>query len=742
MKEPTPMLQLARSYVAAGLSPIPVKTDTSKSPVESGWTTFAKRQPNDAELERWFGNGTIRGIGICGGPASGNLAVLDFETSAAYVNWRKLVPPDTVDFLSDCPIVRTPSGGYHAWCRLTEASAGTVLARRPDPEDSTKAKTLIEVRGDGHQVLAPGCPPECHLTGRLYEFVDRGWLDTPPAGPIPVEVFLRWCDIAAGLTEWTPPAKAQSSRAPRPERLISDKEPGTDFSRRGTWEETGLFTAGWTWGRELDEDKGFIRRPGKEGIGISGSLGMISSPANGWPLFWSFSTNCHPFEPNTSYSRFAVFAQLKHNGNFSAAAKALAQAGYGEAKAKAPTAYLGSNNRTPSEEETREPEPDDGPEGPDDGPDGPDDRSPESNLKPSLPIIYFADIGPALDAADLVEGLLIEGAMSVVYGESGCGKTFWTLDLALHVAAGLTWRGREVEKCGVLYLALEGSHGIRNRIAAFKIAHGATDADFPFAVVPVALDLLNPAADTVGVIEAAKAAAERLSWPVKMIVVDTLSRALAGGNENAPEDMGGFVRNIDYIRQQLPAHVIVIHHSGKDGAKGARGHSLLRAATDTEIEISRDPGANISTAKIKKQREMDDEGEFAFRLESVHLGTNRRGKAVTSCVVREADGQARDTTLGRDAQAALNVLFELVKEEGRNDFPGIPVDSASVPESWWRERFYDRCKIGASPEAKRKAYRRAVDELADRDRVGVLADRVWLPTGTKRDKTGYCPAPS
>ena len=95
-------------------------------------------------------------------------------------------------------------------------------------------------------------------------------------------------------------------------------------------------------------------------------------------------------------------------------------------------------------------------------------------VKTALPIEYFADVEASLDAADFVEGLLVERAMSVIYGESGSGKTFFALDLAMHVAGGLPWRGREVDQRGVLYLALEGGHGIRNRIAAFKRARART----------------------------------------------------------------------------------------------------------------------------------------------------------------------------------------------------------------------------------------------------------------------------
>ncbi|VTR94741.1 atpase aaa : Uncharacterized protein OS=Phaeospirillum molischianum DSM 120 GN=PHAMO_290104 PE=4 SV=1: AAA_25 [Gemmata massiliana] len=141
----------------------------------------------------------------------------------------------------------------------------------------------------------------------------------------------------------------------------------------------------------------------------------------------------------------------------------------------------------------------------------------------------------------------------------------------------------------------------------------------------------------VRVIEVAQVAAEELSIQVGLIVVDALSRTIAGGNENSPDDMGALVRNTDTIRQTLGAHVATIHHSGKDTARGARGRSLLRAATDTEIEVSREPVTKTSVPRVTKQRELDLDGGFSFELLPVELGTNRRGKAATSCVARAAD---------------------------------------------------------------------------------------------------------
>jgi hypothetical protein len=95
--------------------------------------------------------------------------------------------------------------------------------------------------------------------------------------------------------------------------------------------------------------------------------------------------------------------------------------------------------------------------------------------------------------------------MAVIYGESNSGKTFFATDLALHVAAGRPWRGRAIEGGLVVYLALEGSLGIRNRITAWRDEMGLGDYDLPFIVVPVSVNLLNVDADAAAVIARAQA---------------------------------------------------------------------------------------------------------------------------------------------------------------------------------------------------------------------------------------------
>ncbi|MDD2878442.1 MAG: AAA family ATPase [Acidiphilium sp.] len=349
-----------------------------------------------------------------------------------------------------------------------------------------------------------------------------------------------------------------------------------------------------------------------------------------------------------------------------------------------------------------------------------------------LPYTAFADAAPNLDAADFVEGLLIEGALSVVYGQSNSGKTFWVTDLGFHVAAGMAWNQREVTQGAVLYLALEGAYGIMNRISAFKIAHGLEDASIPFAVVPITIDLLDPSAGTGDVVATIKAVSAQFECPTLLVVVDTVARAIAGGNENSSEDMGAFVRNLDLIRQETGSHVIGVHHSGKDETKGARGWSGLRAAVDTEIEIKDQDG--VRSAEVLKQRDMPKGDVFAFTLETITLGTNRRGKEVTSCVVRVPDGQTASAVTDRrrhikgHTKRALDVLSDLVNGSGAPGY-GAPEGVSSVPEKWWRERFYEAAMAGAEQDTKKRAFRRAADELLERRFVAMFKGRVWVVSG-------------
>lgn len=247
--------------------------------------------------------------------------------------------------------------------------------------------------------------------------------------------------------------------------------------------------------------------------------------------------------------------------------------------------------------------------------------------KPAVKKFEFVSFTDAADdamvdkAKPLIKGLLDHGAMTVLYGPSNVGKTFVAMDMAYCVATGRPYAGMKVERGTVIYVAAEGGRGARQRLRAMRDKFGAEDVDFQLLASPV--DLRRPDADLRPLIEAVKA----LAVPVSLIVVDTLSRALAGGDENSSVDMGYIVNHFDVLRSVTSAHLMVVHHSGKNAAAGARGHSLLRAATDTEIEV----GEGI--IEVTKQRDLDKSWSSAFELEVRPLGFDGDGDLVTSCTV-------------------------------------------------------------------------------------------------------------
>lgn len=245
--------------------------------------------------------------------------------------------------------------------------------------------------------------------------------------------------------------------------------------------------------------------------------------------------------------------------------------------------------------------------------------------------VVFGDALPTDYEApnELVEGLITIGSMSVLYGDSNSGKTFFALSLAAHIASGQEFFGRQIDPGLVVYLASEAPGSIRSRMQAIKKAFGCTLENL--AMVPVPLNFYANQGDANDVIELVKTIEQLKSQPVRLIIGDTLSRMSAGANENSGEDMGPVMARFDSVAQATGAAILIIHHNGKDQAKGARGWSGIRAHIDTEIEVVEKDG--IRSATITKQRELSGKGEsIYFQLKVIEMGITKFGKPATTCV--------------------------------------------------------------------------------------------------------------
>lgn len=349
-----------------------------------------------------------------------------------------------------------------------------------------------------------------------------------------------------------------------------------------------------------------------------------------------------------------------------------------------------------------------------------------------LRLVTYEAMQPRLGDGYLVKHLLGSTSMTVLYGESGSGKTFFALHLGLNIAAGFGMLGRRVRQVGVVYVAAEAGRGIENRVAAARLTMAFPER-IPFAVITSPIDLCTATADTDKLIATIKGA--DLERPVELIFIDTLSRVMAGGNENQPDHMGALVRNLDRLRAETGAAVVLVHHTGKDTSRGARGHSLLRAATDTEIEITRDDATKICTARVTKQREYATEGTLAFTLTQVDLGTDQDGDPVTSCVVEPSDSipETRKTyRLSNAARNALGTLRKAIDEIGEPAPTGnhIPGSARVVHVEKWRPYHYaGTASEDRTPDARKKKFQRDRETLQAAKAVGCHNDLYWIAAG-------------
>lgn len=263
---------------------------------------------------------------------------------------------------------------------------------------------------------------------------------------------------------------------------------------------------------------------------------------------------------------------------------------------------------------------------------------------------WSAEYAAHLSNNYLIKGVLNLGELSLIYGPSNTGKTFLAIDLAQAVEAGRPWFGRRVRKGRVLYCSLEGGGGFINRC----VAAGAT-----FWALRAGVTLTGPRADTAPLIEVVQHL-RALHGPFSLIVIDTLARAMGQADENSASDIADLIRNADALRAATGAHVMAVHHSGKDAGRGARGHSALRAALDAEIALARSDDGVIE-ATLAKARDGATGARLAFRLRQVALGEDEDGDAVTSCVVAPEDAtpsqRPEPGEAGRKALAALDALI-------------------------------------------------------------------------------------
>ena len=360
---PTHLANAAIRYRRAGLCVLPAVL-AEKRPAVPRWKAFQRTLPNEAQLAAWARDAEALCL-VCGG-VSGNLEVLDFDLAGeSYYAWFTEVQAVASSLTQKLVIERSPSGGYHVVYRCHEAvernlklasrieyldgpDEVVICGKRHKPRQDTAGRwhvvlTTIETRGEGGLFLCSPTPG--------YELMQGDFTALPVLSADERETLLK---VAKSFNEYVPDVgPVCASGGPTAAQGV-DLRPGDDYAARG--DLRGLLQRhGWALVREANGDGNeYWRRPGK----TSGTSATLKDG-----VFYVFSSNAAPFEPNRAYSPFSVYALLEHNGDYTAAASALRAAGFGSTGDTADDVDLSrlmpcrDAEETPIEQETIDPGP-------------------------------------------------------------------------------------------------------------------------------------------------------------------------------------------------------------------------------------------------------------------------------------------------------------------------------------------------------------------------------------------------
>ena len=350
----------------------------------------------------------------------------------------------------------------------------------------------------------------------------------------------------------------------------------------------------------------------------------------------------------------------------------------------------------------------------------------------------------------LVRKLLPCEGLAVIYGQSASGKTFAMIDLACAVAQGRDWFGLRTQRRTVVYVATEGN--LSGRIAAYLTHNNLQAGDLGnLKILPHSIDLLDEDGDVIELINAVKSIA--VGEPIGMVIIDTLNRAMPGGNENSSEDMGLIVQAAQRIQSAFACVVVYVHHSGKNESSGSRGHSSLKASADAELHVKRE--GDVRTITAEKVRDGEDGAVVAaFKLASIAIGPDPDdpNDALSSCVLEPTDKPRKSATLTKSENKALGFIHEAFTARiGTKHAPHLRAPSGArtvegqtaLPVDAFKAFVEEKGGLSNSDRAdtQRKAYNRAMSGLKAKDRIRETDGYIWLlvDTGTGRDKSGQCP---
>jgi hypothetical protein len=265
-----------------------------------------------------------------------------------------------------------------------------------------------------------------------------------------------------------------------------------------------------------------------------------------------------------------------------------------------------------------------------------------------------ADIAKLPPTRWLLPHRMPKAMLTAIYAAPKGGKTFVANELAIEAATGGSFWGEDFTRpLKVLYIAAERASDVRDRIEASCKRRGIS---FPETLHLLARGPGAPQVLSHKHFEGMKelAAAERYD----LIIFDTYAQMTQGMKENASDETGVAVAQFLAIIHAAGDECagFIVHHSGKDEAKGLRGSTALLAAV-------------AATWRVTKSGE-----RFTLSVEAINAGTPPLPCyfTVTSEQLEPAPGDDEPREVGvlswqdyaQVAQDKDRKLIELLEAEG------------------------------------------------------------------------------
>jgi hypothetical protein len=345
----------------------------------------------------------------------------------------------------------------------------------------------------------------------------------------------------------------------------------------------------------------------------------------------------------------------------------------------------------------------------------------------AIKLTYFDECSAIAPKRWLIKGVIALGETSSWIAPPGKGKSALHSDIAVHLAAGMDWRGyRTKGQFGVVYFAFERADLVKRRNAAY--AKRLNLKGLPIAIGAQIINLMDASCINVifGTIHDAE---QRFGIPVGYVVIDTFAKGIAagGGDEDKARDQNKCLTNLRRLHERADLHIAIVGHTGKDETRGSRGSNAHPADADLQVQIF---GDQIKSARVIKGNDQPEGELTAFKLESAELGVDEDGDPITTAILSNElfSGQMTQKAarkLSPKYELAVRALNDLSADQGAPPPAswGLPNGISTVSVEAWHKMLLSRDVLHDDDD--RRVFWNMKDRLKAKNLVAERDGLVW-----------------